>query len=163
MIETPRLTLRRASMDDLDDMHRVLSDEKAMLYWSTPPHGDKAQTETWLRSMVEADPAVSEDFLIERDGVVIGKIGAYRLPDFGYILHSDHWRIGLASEAMIAFLAHVATRPHIPYLTADVDPRNPASIRLLEKHGFRETGRAARTWQTHLGWCDSVYFRRDFA
>ena len=163
MIRTARLTLRRARMDDLPAMHRVLSDARAMLYWSTPPHERLSQTESWLISMVEADPAVSEDFVIDREGEVIGKIGAYRLPDFGYILHPDHWGIGLASEAMAAFLAHAAAeRPDIDHLAADVDPRNSGSIRLLLKHGFRETGRAERTWHTHLGWCDSVYFRKDF-
>lgn len=41
---------------------------------------------------------------------------------------------------------------------ADVDPRNESSIRLLKGFGFVETGRAERTFETGLGWCDSVYF-----
>mgnify|MGYP003347797219 CR=1 FL=1 len=40
----------------------------------------------------------------------------------------------------------------------DVDPRNKASIRLLERLGFAETHRAARTWLVGEEWCDSVYF-----
>lgn len=40
---------------------------------------------------------------------------------------------------------------------ADVDPRNVGSLRVLEKLGFKEIGRAERTFETHLGWCDSVY------
>ena len=162
MIRTSRLLLRRATMDDLPAMHAVLSDPRATLYWSTPPHGSLEETAAWMESMVSSTAEESEDFIIERDGVVIGKVGTWRLPDFGYILHPDHWGQGLASEALVAFLAYVEARPDVPYLTADVDPRNAASIRLLEKHGFRETGRASRTWETHLGWCDSVYFRIDF-
>lgn len=41
---------------------------------------------------------------------------------------------------------------------ADVDPRNEGSIGILRKFGFEETGREKRTFETHLGWCDSVYF-----
>jgi RimJ/RimL family protein N-acetyltransferase len=42
-------------------------------------------------------------------------------------------------------------------LTADVDPRNEGSLRLLAKLGFVETHRAARTWLVGEEWCDSVY------
>jgi RimJ/RimL family protein N-acetyltransferase len=46
-------------------------------------------------------------------------------------------------------------------LTADVDPRNLRSIKLLEKHGFVETGRANGTWQVGNELCDSVYLALD--
>ena len=39
---------------------------------------------------------------------------------------------------------------------ADVDPRNQASLRLLKSVGFEVVGRRERTFETHLGWCDSV-------
>lgn len=44
---------------------------------------------------------------------------------------------------------------------ADADPRNDASLRLLEKFGFVETGRESNTFDTHIGLCDSVYLRLD--
>lgn len=160
-IRTSRLLLRRARADDLDAMHGVLSNERAMLYWSTPPHAERAETEAWLASMIASSPHESEDFIIESGGRAIGKVGAYRLPEFGYILHPDHWGQGLAHEALSAYLPHVLARPDVGFLTADVDPRNVGSLRLLAKLGFRETGRAARTWNTHIGWCDSIYFRID--
>lgn len=156
-LRTPRLLLRRARPDDLEAMHKVLSDERAMTYWTGPPHTDLAQTREWLDSMLGSTPQESEDFVISLGGETIGKIGAYRLPYFGYILSSRHWGLGLASEAMTAFLAHAFTREDIPRLTADIDPRNEPSIRLVKRHGFVETGRASGTWTTHLGLCDSVY------
>ncbi|WP_106639150.1 GNAT family N-acetyltransferase [Allosphingosinicella vermicomposti] len=162
MIRTPRLLLRRATMDDLAAMHCVLSDPRATLYWSTPPHETVEVTAAWMESMISSTPEQSEDFIIERDGAVIGKIGAWRLPELGYIIHPDHWGQGLTTEALAAFLDHVARRPDVTHLTADVDPRNAPSIRLLEKYGFYETGRTERTAFTQIGWCDSVYFRKDF-
>jgi len=134
-----------------------------MLYWSTPPHTELAETRAWLDGMIASPAEVSEDFIIERGGVTIGKVGAYRLPDFGYILHPDHWGAGLATEAICAFLDAVFARGDVDHLTTDVDPRNAASLRLMARLGFRETGRASRTWRTHIGWCDSVYFRLDRA
>lgn len=48
-------------------------------------------------------------------------------------------------------------------LFADVDPRNEASLAVLERVGFRRTGTAERTWLVGGAWCDSVYLelRRD--
>ncbi len=164
MIKTKRFLLRRARLDDAAEMHEILSNVAAMRYWSSPPHTDFAQTQAWIADMVAATANASEDFIIEIDGRVAGKVGAYRLPEFGYILHPDYWGQGMATEAVHAFLGHVwRTRPDIVELSTDIDPRNTASVRLVEKMGFRQTGRAERTFETHIGWCDSVYFAIDRA
>ena len=144
-------------MDDVAVMHVILSDPVATRYWSTPPHAELADSEAWVRSMVEVDPTISDDFIVELDGRVIGKLGCWHLPEIGFLLAPDVWGQGLASEAMAAFLAHRREQPLHRTLKADVDPRNIASLRLLLKHGFVETGRAARTWHVGGQWCDSVY------
>jgi [ribosomal protein S5]-alanine N-acetyltransferase len=164
MIRTQRLLLRRARLDDAAEMHEVLSNDAAMRYWSSPPHSEFAQTQVWIADMVAAPAEISEDFIIEIEGRVAGKVGAYCLPEFGYILHPDFWGRGMGAEAVSAFVHHVwQTRPDIAALTTDIDPRNRASVRLVQKLGFRETGRAERTFETHIGWCDSVYFAVDRA
>ncbi len=156
-IRTERLVLRRATMADLPAIHALLSNPEGMRYWSTPPHTDIAQSERWLRSMVEADPVTSDDFVIEKDGAVIGKLGCWALPDIGFNLMSAEWGRGYASEAMVAFIDRRRAFGDPRAITADVDPRNAASLRLLEKHGFIETGRASGTWQVGDELCDSVY------
>ena len=156
-IRTERLVLRRARPDDAPAMHRIMSDPVAMRYWSTPPHTELAQTERWIGSMVEPHPDC-DDFILTVDGALIGKFGAWRLPEFGFLIDPGHWGKGYASEAMIAFVQH-RRQCGSTELTADVDPRNRSSIRLLERHGFVETGRAAGTWQVGDELCDSVYFR----
>ena len=160
-LRTERLVLRRARADDLNAMHAVLSDDAAMRFWSTGPHSDLAETERWLDSMINSPRELSDDFIVTLDGEVIGKLGAWRLPEFGFILSSDHWGRGYASEAMKAFLAYMFATRGVEFLSADVDPRNAKSLRLLTDHGFVETGRAKGTWTTHIGLCDSVYLRLD--
>lgn len=164
-LRTARLLLRRARWDDLAGLHAALSDPRSTTYWSTPPHESLGETEKWLASMIQSPPGISEDFVIVEQGEPIGKIGAWRLPEIGFLLRSDRWGRGLATEAMAAFLPHVFARPEVDRLTADVDPRNAASLALLKRHGFVETGRAKATWHTHLGACDSIYLelRRDAA
>lgn len=155
-IDTARLVLRRASFNDLEAFHAAMSDPRAMRYWSTAPHGDLEQTRLWLASMIAADPATSDDFVIELGGAAIGKLGAYCLPEVGFLLHPDHHGQGYGREALAAFTSYIRQRG-LPGLTADVDPRNAASLALLKGGGFAETGRAERTWLVGDEWCDSIY------
>ena len=156
-ITTPRLRLRRATWDDLAAVHRLLAAPRAMRYWSTPEHQTMAQTEAWLAMMIGPDGRDSDDFLIEHNGAVIGKAGAWAIPEIGFLLHPDHWGQGLAHEAMSAVIPYLFRQHAMPALTADVDPRNAASLRLLARLGFQETHRVARTLQWRDEWCDSVY------
>ncbi|MEO7504849.1 MAG: GNAT family N-acetyltransferase [Sphingomicrobium sp.] len=157
-IRTERLVLRRARTDDLAAMHGIMSQAAAMRYWSTPPHGAVDDTRKWLESMIAVDPALSDDFIVTLDGLCIGKLGAWRLPDVGFLIDPAQWGRGYASEALVAFIER-RRRLDSAELTADVDPRNQASLRLLERHGFVETHRAAGTWQVGDELCDSVYLR----
>lgn len=160
VLRTERLVLRKARPDDLAALHAMMSDAETMRYWSTPPHADLATTRDWLDSMIAAPPETSDDFIVEKDGEAIGKLGAWRLPEIGYLIGRPHWGRGYAREALAAFVSY-AFAHRTDHLTADVDPRNTASLALLAGAGFRETGRAERTWCVGGEWCDSVYFRLD--
>ena len=161
-IRTPRLLLRRARPEDAAAMHRIMSDPQAMRYWSTPPHSSMAETERWMASMVEIDAAIGDDFIVTQNGRLVGKLGAWRLPEIGFLIGRDHWGQGIAMEAVTAFIARRRGLGSSE-LTADVDPRNSASLRLLERAGFRETHRAKGTWQVGDELCDSVYLRLDIS
>lgn len=160
-IITERLRLRRATMGDLPAIHGLLSDPRNMRYWSSLPHDSLAQSEAWLRSMVEADPALSDDFVIEREGRVIGKLGCWQLPEVGFMIAFDEAGQGYATEAMTAFLERRRGLCEPRRLTADVDPRNAVSLRLLTRHGFVEIGRETATWTIGDEVCDSVYLALD--
>ena len=138
-ITTARLTLRRATGSDLAAVHAMLSDPRAMRYWSTPPHDSLEQSVTWLHRMIARPLTESDDFLIEHAGQVIGKAGAWMLPEVGFLIHPDHWRQGFGTEALTALIPHLFTHHKIPHLIAEADPRNAASLALLASMGFTET------------------------
>jgi [ribosomal protein S5]-alanine N-acetyltransferase len=155
---TPRLILRRPEARDLHDLHAALSNPAAMRYWATPEHNTLAQTERWLTAMMaQVRNEGSDDFVVEYQGHVIGKAGGWQLPEIGFLLHPDHWGKGLAHEAMSAVIPHLFAAWPLEALTAEVDPRNAACLRLLARLGFHETGRADRTLLWGDEWCDSVY------
>lgn len=159
ILTTRRLTLRRATPQDLDALHRVFTDARAMRYWSRPAHASLDQTRTYLDTMINAPD--SDEFVLIHEGRLIGKAGAWKLPEVGFILHSDHWGKGLAQEALTALIAHLFAHHDIAALTAEADPRNATCLGLLAKLGFHETGRATRTMQWGDEWCDSVYLALD--
>lgn len=156
-IRTPRLLLRRALMSDVHDLHSIFTEPRAMRYWTRPAHEHLSETEDWLRGMVSpTQPA--DDFAVILNGRMIGKAGAWRLPEIGYILHPDFWGHGYATEALQTLIPYLFDRHQMPALTAEVDPRNQSSIQLLERLGFRKTHFEERTLQWGDEWCDSQYF-----
>ena len=156
ILQTDRLVLRPAREDDLHGLHTILSDPRATRYWSTPPHHTLDLTRAWLASMIESPPGAGEDFIIEHDGSVIGKTGFYRFPNVGFILLPEVWGRGFAREALGAVLGRAFAVHRLPQVTADVDPRNDASLGLLESFGFRRTGYREKSWLIGEEWCDSV-------
>ena len=156
-IRTERLLMRRATMGDLAAIHALLSNPAAMRYWSSLPHTELSQSEAWLSTMVEDEPGIRDDFIVELDGRVIGKLGCWRLPEVGFLFAPDTWGNGYASEALTAYLDRRRALGSPDTIRADVDPRNQSSINLLKRHGFAETHRAEGTWQIGDELCDSVY------
>jgi [ribosomal protein S5]-alanine N-acetyltransferase len=97
--------------------------------------------------------------VVEHNGRVIGKAGLYQFPEIGFILNPTSWRKGYAQEALNALVNRAFSVHRLPSLNADVDPRNEASLRLLQRLGFKVIGHASATWNVGGVWCDSVYLR----
>lgn len=158
---TPRLTLRKPKAGDVSDLHACMSDPRAMRYWTRPEHETVQETQAFLDAMMASDLAGGDEFVIVHDRKVIGKAGMWRRWEVGFLLHPDYWGMGLAQEAMTALIAHLTRCHETRHLTAEADPRNTASLALLDRLGFRETHRATQTMQWRDEWCDSVYLRLD--
>jgi len=156
-LRTKRILLRPVRAEDAVPLHAIFSDAETMRYWSTPPHTDPAQTDGFVAAMMGIDPDTGVEFAVEHEGRVIGKAGLWNCPEIGFIFHRDTWGKGLAKEAVSALMAYAFETYALDAITADVDPRNDRSLRLLAKLGFEETHRAERTIQVGDEWCDSVY------
>ncbi len=75
-------------------------------------------------------------------GTVAGNIGAWTDGTercVGYWIGREFWGRGIASAALVQFLGYETTRP----LTARVVKHNVASIRVLQKAGFKPAGEEA--------------------
>lgn len=152
-----RLRLRALTPADTDDVFAVFSDPLVMRYWSSPPMtspeqaaGYIAQIRDWFASRggLQWGIAPTDD-----DDRVIGTVTLcafaleHRRCEIGYALGADHWGRGYAGEAVAAALAFAFDQLDLARIEADVDPRNDASIRLLERLGFRREGLLRARWR----------------
>jgi len=157
-LHTERLLLRSARPADLTDLHAIFSDPRAMRYWSTPPHESVETTKTFLSRLIAKSALRVTYFVIEMQGHAIGTAGMHKDNEVGFMLHPDHWRKGIVTEAMRAITPYLFDVTEHTELTADADPRNKASVGLLLSLGFVETHRAKNTFCIKGEWSDSVYF-----
>jgi RimJ/RimL family protein N-acetyltransferase len=161
VLRTERLVLRPPRLSDLEPLHRVFSDPRAKRYWDRAAHGDIALTERFLRWMMRGDATQQCEYVLEFDGVCVGKAGVWGRPEVGFILTPELWGQGLVVEALQAILPRAfAQWPDCAYLTAEADARNAGSIRVLEKLGFARVayGEKDFLYDGHE-WCDTVYHR----
>ena len=152
-----RISLRPFEEADAEALHPIFADAEAMAFWSTPPHASIEETRAFVRATIEATRAgTGDDQVVVLDGRVIGKAGLWDGEEIGFILARDIWGRGLAREALEAVIERARARG-APRITADVDPRNRASLALLDKLGFVKTGEARATLKVGDLWVDSVY------
>ena len=127
------MRLRPVEDADLDAIYEHQSDREAAALADVPSRDRPAFDEHWAR--IRANP---ETFIrtIHEAGRVAGYVFTFIHDDqrvVGYWLGREFWGRGLATRALAEFLPLVDERP----LHATVAPANLASVRVLEKNGFR--------------------------
>lgn len=150
ILETPRLRLRALIDGDIPALFEIYKDPEAMRYWSHPAMTDIGEAEALLKDIAshEAPETLFEWGISRReDELVIGTCTLHRIEkqhrraELGYILRRDVWGRGFAHEALTALVNHAFGAMGLHRLEADIDPRNAASIRSVERLRFRQEGR----------------------
>ena len=101
-----------------------------------PPRDRNAFMAHWTRIM--ADETVIKKTILF-DGELAGNVVSFVRSgerEVGYWIGKNYWGRGVATQALSEFLDYVETRP----LYAHVARHNVASIRVLQKCGFRISG-----------------------
>ncbi len=101
------------------------------------------------------------DFVIclKPEHTPIGKVGVWQDQEVGFLLNRSHWGQGLAQEALKAVIPYFFRDRGMVEITADVDPRNAASIGLLQKLGFVAYDFKEKTYEIDGNWVDSTFLK----
>lgn len=137
VLRTARLVLRPKSPEDFDAYHALVSDFEVVRWTATWPF--PAEPDFTRFRLSQPQPKAGLAAVILKDGALIGS-AALANGEIGYMLAQPHWGHGYATEAVTALIDHGFSLGH-PRLTAGVFDGNEASVRLLTRLGFIETGR----------------------
>jgi ribosomal-protein-alanine N-acetyltransferase len=82
----------------------------------------------------------------------------HRRAEIGYALGREHWGQGYMNEALQALLAYAFETLDLHRIEADIDPRNIASIKTVERLGFKREGYLRERWQTNGEIQDAFFY-----
>lgn len=161
VIETERAQIREFKRGDIHDLSKILSDPDVMEFSSKGPLTE-ADTLNFINGCINSyqENGYGQWAVIGKEsGRLIGYCGLSQAivdhsaeVEIGYRLSREHWGMGLASEAVSGVLAHGFKRCNIESIVGIVSPRHSASIRVLEKVGFRNFFEAR-----YCGWDVRIY------
>lgn len=166
-LQSQRLDLRWLTQADSEELYAIYSDAEVMRYWSCPPYTQKAQAAKLIGEIHDfhARKELYQWGIAERTEQRI--VGTCTLAwidwknkraEVGFILNRAYWRQGYTSEALTRLLNHAFNDLNLRRIEADIDPRNIASIRTVEKLGFQREGFLRERWLVNGEVCDSVLY-----
>ena len=132
------LRLRDVFESDLPTLYEHQADPESARMAAFPSRTHEAFTIHWTKLLADAN--VDKKAILLRGRLVGSVVGFDRFGkrEVGYWIAREHWGQGIASWALSAYLAGTKTRP----LHARVSLQNVASLRILEKCGFKVTREA---------------------
>jgi RimJ/RimL family protein N-acetyltransferase len=169
LLETERLRLRPFRAEDADIVFAYRNDPPVYRYqgWAVPY--TREDVTNFLDRMSKVafgtqgewfQPAVE----LRTTGEVIGDVAFVlnrrepRQALIGYTLAQRYWNKGFASEAVRALINLLFRELKIHRIIADCDVENIASIRLLEKLGFRREAHYVESYWLGDRWGDEYQY-----
>ena len=154
-LHTPRLTLRFLRQADGPALFAMFSHPEVARYMSEPAWTAPSQADQYLISAQEGYRTGEVLQLgIERqaDQALVGVADLFHLHptsrrgEIGYALGRPYWGKGYMHEALQALVRYAFETLDLNRLEADIDPRNSASAKSLERLGFRKEGHMPERW-----------------
>jgi len=173
-LRTERLLLRPLIAADAAAIFATYSDPVVVRYWSGEPWTDMARADDYVANAIGdiADAsAMRLGVELAASGAWIGQVSLHhfdaqnRRCELGYALMRSHWGRGYIAEALQALLGFGFDALELNRVEADIDPRNDASRKAVERMGFVQEGLLRERWLVGGEVCDTALYgllRRDW-
>jgi RimJ/RimL family protein N-acetyltransferase len=167
VLKAERVELRWIRASDAAALFEWHSDPVITRYLSLPPWTQADEALKKIERTLEAyDTGAHLNFIVEHaaDAAPIGMAGLFHLhetsrrAEIGYMLARAHWGQGLMHEALVALVDYAFSALDLNRLEADIDPRNQASAKSLERLGFRKEGHLRERWIVNGEVSDTAFY-----
>lgn len=166
-IETPRLILRKAKIEDAEAMFRNwANDSEVTRFLTWPTHGNIEVTKNLLASWVENYQ--NDDYyqwmivLKEIDepigSIMANTVGRAQSAHIGYCIGKTWWHQGIMSETLKAVMDFLFDEVGYHRIEAMHDSHNPHSGAVMKKCGMRYEGTLRMADRNNQGICDACYY-----
>jgi [ribosomal protein S5]-alanine N-acetyltransferase len=144
-IKTKRLVLREVTPEDAEAVFSFRSNKEAMRYIGKPVATKIEEARELIQRFIDGlntNESITWGITLEGNDRLIGTIGFWRISkehnraEIGYMLHPDHWKKGIVTEAVEAVLKFGFEQLKFHSVEAQLTPENIGSVKLLEKSGF---------------------------
>jgi RimJ/RimL family protein N-acetyltransferase len=165
-LRTARLTLRVMTTADAATLAAYRNDADVARYQEWPLPYVVADAERMLSGQAGLDDITREGWVqiaLEHDGAVVGDVAvgwdeSGQVPSLGYTLSPAAQGQGYAAEAVEAIVDGLFAEFGVHRISAALDPRNLASMRVVEPLGFRLEGVSRKSERIRGEWLDDMRF-----
>ena len=166
-LETSRLILRRARMEDAEPMfHNWANDKEVTKYLTWPPHSNIEVTQKVLASWVESYE--KEDYyqwmIVLKEihepigSIMVSTVGRAQSAHVGYCIGKKWWHQGIMSETLKRVMDFLFDEVGYHRVEAMHDSNNPNSGKVMAKCGMKYEGTLRMADRNNQGICDACYY-----
>ncbi|MDR2920858.1 MAG: GNAT family N-acetyltransferase [Tannerella sp.] len=166
-IITDRLIIRLAKPDDAEAIYAYRSDIVANKYQGWHP-GSVEEVRDYIENMPQtmdvadicfqfAIISTDEDCLIGDMGIIFTNHDRMQA-EIGCTLNKNYQGNGYASEALEGMVNYLFETLNKRRIITSIDPRNVASIRLVERLGFRKEAHFRESYYLRGEWVDDIIY-----
>jgi RimJ/RimL family protein N-acetyltransferase len=168
-LETERLVMRRFLPQDAPDLFELRADPSASAYDAWEPYAGEDQARAFIASQQGIEPGTEGRWC---DWAIVLKAGAKVIGNVEMVVRSQNWRqaeIGWALKAAYRGRGYAteAARRMIRFgfedlgmlrIYAECDPKNRASLRLMERLGMRREAHLREVMYVKGAWRDRTVY-----
>ena len=148
-LETERLKLRRADLNDINGLFAMRSDAEIMKYIPRPVAENLEEISEFLKltdEKINTNEMINWVITLKDDPKMMGTIGYYHIKpehyraEIGYMLLPEFQGRGYVTEAINEVTKYGFKNMELHSIEAVIDPANLASAKVLEKCNFIKEG-----------------------
>ncbi len=166
-LESKKLLYRNFNLEDSDEIFLIRSNDKVMTYLDTAKHNSVEDSKKMIEAVIESyknKTGINWAIIKKESKAFVGYFGFWRIiaehcrAEIGYALKPEFWGQGIMAETLNTMIEFGFNVLKLHSIEANVNPENLASIKVLEKAGFKKEAYFRENFLFENRFLDSVIY-----